>query len=222
MKGGAPFESLARAFSRAGSAQSGGDMGWVRPDQLDNEWRPVLAGLQPGQVSIPFPSLGGYRILYLKAQRPASGVGDAKSSETVNLEQIHLPVDGPTAQSVIAKQMNSLRALTAEAKSCAEFRAVGLKTGSTLSGSLGIIKTSSLPQAIAGAIKNLAPNEPSQPILVEGGVVSLMVCERKSGNSRLDQIKQRLRNNLTNRKLVIAADKYLSDLRRDAFVDIRR
>ena len=219
MKGGTPFESLAKAFSRSANATSGGSMGWVRPDEIDNELRPVLAGLKPGQVSIPIPSLGGYRILYLKASRPAPGIG--KSQESVTLEQIHIPLNPGTPEAAIAETMNKLRALSADAKTCTEFRNIGSKTGSALSGALGVIKTSNLPQAIAQAVQDLPDNTASQPILVEGGVIMLMVCERKSDGNGISQIRDRIRATLSNRRLGTAADKYLNDLRREAFVDIR-
>ena len=219
MKGGAPFESLAKAFSQSPNAPTGGSMGWLRPDEVDNELRPVLAGLKPGQVSIPIPSLGGYRILYLKASRPAPGIG--KSPESVTLEQIHIPLNPGTPEAAVAETMNKLRTLSVNAKTCAEFRDIGSKTGSALSGSLGVVKTSDLPQAIERAIRNLPDSTSSQPILVDGGVIALMVCERKSDGDGISQVRDRIRATLSNRRLGAAANKYLNDLRREAFVDIR-
>jgi hypothetical protein len=45
--------AYARQFSESASAAVGGDLGWVRAEQLDDAVRPVVQGLAPGAVSDP-------------------------------------------------------------------------------------------------------------------------------------------------------------------------
>ena len=58
LRQGGDFESLARQFSQSASAAKGGDLGWVRPGQLDPDLDAAVAGLQPGGIAGPVRSAG--------------------------------------------------------------------------------------------------------------------------------------------------------------------
>jgi peptidyl-prolyl cis-trans isomerase SurA len=66
---GANFAGLARQFSQSGTAILGGDLGWVRDGELDEELNTVLAQMGPGEVSRPLRTLSGFHILLLRDMR---------------------------------------------------------------------------------------------------------------------------------------------------------
>lgn len=69
----ADFASLAKRLSEERtSAGAGGDMGWVREDQLVPAIRTALAGLPEGSVSDPVRGPGGWHVLKLLGTRPAA------------------------------------------------------------------------------------------------------------------------------------------------------
>ena len=220
IKQGAPFRGIARTFSGGTTAASGGDMGWVRMDQLDSELRRAVAGMNPGDITAPIPSLGGYHILHLKDRQTAKGL--ELDSGVVELEQVFLPLGQNADAAEISRQTQTAQSLTADANSCSALREAGLKTGSTLSGGLGKVQVTDLPTAIDNATRDLPVNTPSEPIQVEGGVVVLMVCTRDQQGDGLESLRAKIRAQTLNRKLAIAAEKRLRDLRRDAFLDVRR
>ncbi|GAB4356770.1 MAG: hypothetical protein Kow00114_07890 [Kiloniellaceae bacterium] len=73
LRQGANFAGLARQFSQSGTATLGGDLGWVRDGELDEELNAVLAQMAPGEVSVPVRTVSGYHILFLRDMRKNEG-----------------------------------------------------------------------------------------------------------------------------------------------------
>jgi peptidyl-prolyl cis-trans isomerase SurA len=73
LRRGANFAGLARQFSQSGTAVLGGDRGWVRDGELDEELNKVLAQMGPGEVSVPVRTLSGLHILFLRDMRKNDG-----------------------------------------------------------------------------------------------------------------------------------------------------
>jgi parvulin-like peptidyl-prolyl isomerase len=72
MQPGADFAALARVNSDAPGADSGGDMGWIAPDQLSPPVQAVLFGLRVGEISRPVTEADGTWLYMVsgRAQRP--------------------------------------------------------------------------------------------------------------------------------------------------------
>jgi peptidyl-prolyl cis-trans isomerase SurA len=73
LRRGANFAGLARQFSQSGTAILGGDLGWVRDGELEEELNTVLAQMGPGEVSVPIRTLSGFHILFLREMRKNEG-----------------------------------------------------------------------------------------------------------------------------------------------------
>ena len=67
--GQAAFEALAREHSQDGSAQAGGDLGWVNPGQFVPEFEEVMDALKPGEMSAPVVSRFGVHLIRLEERR---------------------------------------------------------------------------------------------------------------------------------------------------------
>src|SRR5256885_7240397 len=72
MKQGARFSAVARQFSQSATAAVGGDIGYVRPDQLAPELAKAVATLRPGELSAPIRTGGGYYLLLVLDRRTGS------------------------------------------------------------------------------------------------------------------------------------------------------
>ncbi|TAH32831.1 MAG: hypothetical protein EYC62_08855 [Alphaproteobacteria bacterium] len=66
---GAPFADIARQFSKSGTAQNGGDMGWIKQGQLPEMVEQKLAKMQPNQITRPLRTEDGFVILFLRETR---------------------------------------------------------------------------------------------------------------------------------------------------------
>src|SRR5205085_10862709 len=58
MRQGARFSAVARQFSQSATAAVGGDIGWVRPDQLAPELGKAVSALRQGELSAPIRAAG--------------------------------------------------------------------------------------------------------------------------------------------------------------------
>lgn len=72
IKKGAPFSAIAKQFSEAPGAATGGNLGWVKEGQVSAEISDTLAKMSKGQISAPILSPKGYHILFLRDIRHAS------------------------------------------------------------------------------------------------------------------------------------------------------
>ena len=69
LKKGGSFVAYARQYSQASTAAVGGDLGWVRLEQLPTELATAARDLAPGQLVGPIELRAGYSIIYLIDKR---------------------------------------------------------------------------------------------------------------------------------------------------------
>jgi len=216
---GAPFSGLAKNFSRAPSAALDGDMGWVQYANLDPALQRVVTQMRPGTASLPVRALGGYFIILLRKVRTSPGLGGGDA--TLKLSQYHVPVPKGSAPATVKAMSDQLIAATRNLNDCAQFEAAGAKSGSLMSGSLGEMKLSSLPDTMQKVLSSLKVGQPSTPIATGGGLAVLMICERSDEALDMEKIRDKIRQKLVQGRLNVAAQRKLRDLHRDAFIDIR-
>ena len=218
LRSGASFDALARAFSQNAAAASGGDLGWLVQGQLDDQIEQYLADMQPGQLGGPFKTLDGYHIIALRDRRLAGG--SSPSQVTVDLRQISIPLSPQATEEEIRTVLAAADQIRAEVKDCESLATTALPGGATM-GSIGRVLIGDLAEPLQPPLMGLRANEISQPLRGLNGVMLLMVCEREAQSADLpgrNQIKERL----FREKLDLLARRYLRDLRRAAFLDIRR
>ncbi|MGR3716808.1 MAG: peptidylprolyl isomerase [Thermohalobaculum sp.] len=79
---GGDFAAAVRTYSRAPSAERGGEVGWVSTAQIPPDLAETLSELSPGQVGRPFPVAGGISILKVIEKRvDAADTIDASDPE---------------------------------------------------------------------------------------------------------------------------------------------
>lgn len=66
---GDQFEDLARQYSEDGSANSGGDLGWVNPGDTVPQFEEAMNALAPGEISEPVRSPFGWHIIQVLERR---------------------------------------------------------------------------------------------------------------------------------------------------------
>lgn len=66
---GGNFAELARQYSEDGTANKGGDLGWINPGDTVPEFEKVMNELKPGQISEPLKSRFGWHIIQVQERR---------------------------------------------------------------------------------------------------------------------------------------------------------
>lgn len=223
---GVSFSSLARSFSRGPTANSGGQLGWIRQGRLDNKLQEVLNNMREGQHSKPVRSTAGVYILYLHKRRlPSQRQADNTKSRTqVTLQQLFFPLPKNASLVDKASQLNLAKTMASTVFNCQDMEKAGKELGSELSGKLGTMTMNKLPQNIQNAVINLPENKASTPIKTSGGIIVLMVCKRVKPKvkptPKIDD-RKKVERIIQNERLRAAARRFLRDLRSSAFIDIR-
>lgn len=68
---GTEFKELAERYSQGRRRRDGGDWGWIETNELRDDWREIIAGLEIGEASKPLKSDDVYYILYVQDFREA-------------------------------------------------------------------------------------------------------------------------------------------------------
>jgi peptidyl-prolyl cis-trans isomerase C len=88
---GGDFASLARRYSRDASAESDGDIGFIRQGTLVPELAAATAILEPGQLAPnPLPTRQGWYIVRLEARRQGPPLGFAEVREQLRREMLQM------------------------------------------------------------------------------------------------------------------------------------
>ncbi|MBB5193022.1 peptidyl-prolyl cis-trans isomerase SurA [Silvimonas terrae] len=66
---GAKFEDMARAFSEDGSANKGGDLGWINPGETVPEFEQAMNALKPNDLSEVIHTQFGYHLIQVLERR---------------------------------------------------------------------------------------------------------------------------------------------------------
>ncbi len=214
LKKGAPFQQVARQFSQSSTAAVGGDIGWVIPGSLSPELDDVIAKMQRGQLTSPLRLNGGYYIYLMIDERKP----EASSAVTMNLTQVVFPMaedaDQKTKDAIIAKA----RQATDDAHSCGEMAKLGRDISPQLSGSIGDVKAAELPPEVRPMLIAAPIAKPTKPVPVRGGIGVFMVCSRDDPQ-KLD--RDAIADRIMEQRLENLARRYIGDLRRVAYIDVR-
>jgi peptidyl-prolyl cis-trans isomerase SurA len=215
---GARFPAIARQFSQSASAAAGGDLGWVQQGQLDEQLEAVLRQMPPATISKPIRTVGGYYLLALIEKREAGGLGPAR----LKLQQGMLPVPPRAQPAEIEALKAQLDSAAKASKDCAAFDQAVKALGRSRSVNLGDVAITELPGPLRAMVDPLKPGQAIAAVQVDAGtVMTLMVCERKEPEPTPLPGREDIRERITQQRLDLMARRYLRDIRRAAFVDLR-
>jgi peptidyl-prolyl cis-trans isomerase SurA len=214
---GAPFQALARQFSQTGAA--GGDLGWVAEGTLDEEVMVALAKLDKGNITPPIRTVDGYHILLLRDKRLA---GQTDVTEPVyDIMTVQLPILPGSTAAERDEQLNRVRDVISSSKSCDDYEKQIKQAVATADYTRSSkVKRSEIPPAIAALISDLGPGQLSTPLDENNMRRLFTVCGRIDPKGGLPS-REEVRARLEDEQLDIMARRYLRDLRRAAFVEIR-
>jgi peptidyl-prolyl cis-trans isomerase SurA len=217
---GADFSRLAQQFSQGASAPKGGLIGWVRPDQLDQEIADALIKLKPGDISEPIRSAGGYYVLQLRDMRQGGQVQANPDDTVVALKQIFIGVEANSPKEKMEQAMRTIQIVRSQVKSCADMDRIGRDYMPADAIDLGKSTVGELPEELKVIGRDLPIGQPSDPLQVETGVGIFMICERQQAQGGMPT-RDQVRRVLVGLRLDQLARGYLRDLRRAAVIDIR-
>ncbi|WP_294172816.1 peptidylprolyl isomerase [uncultured Sphingomonas sp.] len=219
LQGGGSFVGYARQFSEASTAAVGGDLGWVRPQQLPEQLSAVVAQMGPGELSQPIQVPGGYSILAVQDTRKVL-TADPRNAE-LSLKQVSISFPKGTSRAQAEPILARFASAAQDVGGCggadklaADFR------GEVVSSDQ--VKLRELPPALQQMMLPMQVGQATRPFgSLDEGVRVLVMCGRDEADDASAPSADQVFAQLTEERVNMRARRYLRDLRRDAIIDFR-
>jgi peptidyl-prolyl cis-trans isomerase SurA len=219
LKKGASFAGYARQFSEASTAAVGGDLGWVRPEQLPTPLAAALRQMGPGTISNPIAVPGGISILAVQDTRKVLTADPRDAVLSLKQVSIAFPA-GTTAQqaepmvSRFAQAARNVGGCGGAEKLAADFHGEVVQSDQ--------IKMRDLPPVLQQMMLPMQVGQATQPFGGLGeGVRVLVICGRDESTDANEPTFDQVYNQMNEERLNLRARRYLRDLRRDAVIEFR-
>ena len=138
---------------------------------------------------------------------------------TVDLRQINVPLSSEATEEAVNAALETVQRIRGEVMNCDSLGTAALPGGARVS-NVGRVRIGDLAAPLQPPLMGLQANQMSQPLRGPNGIMLLMVCEREAQSAALPS-RDEIRNLLFRQKLDLLARRYLRDLRRAAFLDVR-
>src|SRR5207247_5128246 len=109
----------------------GGDIGWVRPDQLAPELGTIVSQLRAGELSAPVRTSGGYYLLLVVDRRTGSGGGEQDA--VYDIVQVVFPLAVQASEPARRAAMSEAESVRQAAKDCPSLLKIGKERAPRLS-----------------------------------------------------------------------------------------
>lgn len=218
LKNGASFQGYARQYSEASTAAVGGDLGWVRPEQLPAALGTAVREMGPGSISSPIPVAGGISIIAVQDTRKVL-TPDPRDA-VLSLKQVSIAFPKGTtrqqAEPIVAKFSEATKSIGG----CGGAEKIGADFHGEVVQSEGV-KMRDLPVTLQQMMLPLQVGQATAPFgSLDEGVRVLVICGRDQVDPTApsyDDIYSQLNEERVNSR----ARRYLADLRRDAVIEFR-
>ncbi len=221
-KGELDFAAAAVRYSDSPNALEGGDLGWRSLDEIPVAFADMLKGMTAGQVVGPLRGPSGFQLLKLVETRDSSQA-EARSVTEYNARHILIRVTPVQDANAAKAKIDTLKARIAGG---ADFAAVAAESSEDANskgegGDLGWFEANAFGPAFGKQISGLQDGQVSAPFRTEAGWhITQRVGSRQTDVTNANQRAQ-VRETIGRRKLEDEYNRYLQELRGEAFVDFR-
>ena len=215
---GGSFVGYARQMSEASTAAVGGDLGWVRPEQLPDVLGNAIRQMRPGMVSAPIKVTGGYSIVAVQDARKILTADPRDSVLTLKQVTVAFPAGTSRTQAepIVAKfaqAAQNIGGCGGAEKIAGELNAEVVESDQ--------VKMRDLPPALQEMMLNMQVGQATRPFgSIEEGVRVLVLCGRDIADPTMPSFDQ-VYAQLNEERVNLRSRRYLRDLRRDAIIDFR-
>ena len=217
LRNGGSFVAYARQYGESSVQSVGGDLGWVRPEQLPEQLGSAVKTMNPGQVSLVRVP-GGVSIVAVQDKRKVL-TADPRNAE-LNLKQVSVTFPAgttrATAEPIVARfaqAAQNIGGCGGAEKMAADFNGEVVQSDS--------VKLRELPPALQEMMLPMQVGQATRPFgSMEEGVRVLVICGRDEVDPSLPTYEQVMAQ-MNEDRVNMRARRYLRDLRRDAVIDFR-
>lgn len=216
---GADFAQLAVSRSASENALEGGEMGWRKAGQLPPPFDSMISQLNPGEVTEPVRTPGGFIILKLIEKRG----GDTQVRDEVHVRHILIKPSEIRSEEETRRLVERLYQRIVDGEDFAELaKSFSEDPGSALNGGdLNWIDPNALVPEFREVMNNTPSGELSKPFKSPYGWHVLEVMGRRATDSSAQFREQQAVNVLRNRKYDEELQAWLRQIRDEAYVETK-
>ncbi|ARS50746.1 molecular chaperone SurA [Ectopseudomonas mendocina] len=216
---GADFAQLAISRSASETALEGGEMGWRKAGQLPPPFDSMISQLNPGEVTEPVRTPGGFIILKLIEKRG----GDTQVRDEVHVRHILIKPSEIRSPEETRRLVERLYQRIVAGEDFAELaKSFSEDPGSALNGGdLNWIDPNALVPEFRQVMSETASGELSKPFQTQFGWHVLQVMGRRATDSSAQFREQQAANLLRNRKYDEELQAWLRQIRDEAYVETK-
>ena len=215
------FTAAAIRYSDASNALDGGDLGWRAMQEIPPAFSQVIAGMKAGDVAGPIRGGTGFQLLKLVETRDGgAGLGTVSQYHT---RQILVKSANPASDAKGKARVETLRARLAGGANFAKTAESDSDdpVGRVNGGDSGWRSQDGLGTEVGAAVAALHDGEISQPVQTKDGWVIAQRIASRQGVAASEDQRGAMRETIGRRKLEDAYDRFLREMRGEAYVSIR-
>jgi len=219
LRQGEDFREVALSQSDGQHALQGGDLGWLKPEELPSLLVETVSSLERGEISDPVRSASGFHIVKLE---------DYEGGSDQVIEQTHARHILIKTNELVSDQdaRQRLAQLRARILGGDDFAALARshsddKVSAINGGDLGWVNPGDTVPKFEAQMKLLQPGEMSQPFHTSLGWHIVEVLDRRTHDSTAEVRVAEARAAIRSRKAKERIEFYVRGLRDQAYVDIR-
>ena len=221
-KGELDFAAAAVRYSDSPNALEGGDLGWRSSDEIPSAFAELIRDMKPGQVSAPLRGPSGFQLLKLVEIRDAAA-GEARMVTEYDARHILVRVNDTTPDAGAKAKADTLAARIAGG---ADFAQVARDesqdpTSKGKGGALGWFAQDAYGPEFGGQVAALQDNQVSAPFRTDAGWHIVQRIGTRQANATDMTKRAQVGETIGRRKLEDEWNRFLRDLRGDAFVELR-
>lgn len=216
---GLDFASAAISYSDSQEALEGGLVGWRDLNSVPVAFSDAIKNLRAGQFTVPIRSPAGFHIIKVNEYRERSQVMATEfHARHIMIETNDLV--GPRLA------MERVRDIHKQLIDGADFAKLAREnsddvSSANLGGDMGWFMPQSYGERMEQTLSALQDGEISEPFQTENGWHIIERLGKREKDVTVESIRNAARNNLQQQKMDIELEKFLQEMRDEAFVEIR-
>lgn len=221
-RGEMDFAAAAVRYSDSPNALEGGNLGWRSVDEIPASFAQVVAKMTPGQVIGPLRGPSGFQLLQLVETRDISQAGPQNVTE-YQARHILIRVNDTVSPAQAKARIDTIRARLAGG---ADFAEVAMESSEDVNtkdqgGALGWFQANAFGPDFGAQVTSLQPGDISAPFRTAAGWHVVQLTDTRQREVSQDNQRAQVRAAIGQRKLEEQWNRFLREMRGQAYVDIR-
>lgn len=223
---GANFPALARELSQGFTAEQGGDLGWVMPDQLTKPiihpkfktLRDAVLTLKAKQLSEPYETQDGFHIYFVREK--LDPLDASQKDQSYKIRQVFIPVNphiDERQKHEIKRQFDHYRR---QVHNFDDILKIQKEIGG-LQPPERWVQLSEFNQEIRASLLKLNINQVTPILELDNGLTFIMLCEKRESLDITSKQKEMMKEEKIHEQLGMYARRSLRDLKQATHIDVR-